>query len=354
MDSGKDSLVRRFKWHIVIICAALALVVLLMFTTNIFEPSETNLLRQLVLMLGALMFLVALLTMLSRVFKILDALRDNSTKLEGLTGALEKISQGLAQINHSTRVSETAKVIAFRDADRLSLRQAVFEKLQMQDFDAAYEIIDEIARRPEYGDLAEQLREQADKYQTATDQERLNQMLTHIDKLIDNCQWVRASTQIEELIKAYPDSENAKAMRQNLLDKKEERKRILLAAWDDAVQRQETDRSLEILHLELLKNGLAQRQSVCITKSNHLCCFADAGAVIDFRSFMTNCAFWLLRSCLASGRVRRSRQRLWFMRLISGWLARKHRIGRAAVISLEPQPRLCGGFSSTMHAARRV
>jgi len=36
-------------------------------------------------------------------------------------------------------------------------------------------------------------------------------------------------------------------MRQKLLDVKEGRKRILLAAWDDAVQRQEIDRSLEIL-----------------------------------------------------------------------------------------------------------
>lgn len=247
MDPGKDSLVQQYKWHIVIIIAALALVVLLMFTTDIFEPSESNMLRQLIFMLGGLMFLVALLTMLSRVFKILDALKDNSAKLEDLTGALEKISSGLAQINHSTRVSETAKVIAFRDADRLSLRQAVFEKLQMQDFDAAEDIINEIAQRPEYGELAQQLREQAEKYRTATDQERVNQMLAHIDKLLDECQWVRASTQMEEMIRAYPQSEHAKAVRQKLLDKKEGRKRILLAAWDDAVQRQETDRSLEIL-----------------------------------------------------------------------------------------------------------
>jgi len=247
MDPGKDSLVQQYKWHIVIIIAALALVVLLMFTTDIFEPSESNMLRQLIFMLGGLMFLVALLTMLSRVFKILDALKDNSAKLEDVTAALEKMSSGLAQINHSTRVSETAKVIAFRDADRLSLRQAVFEKLQMQDFDAAEDIINEIAQRPEYGELAQQLREQAEKYRTATDQERMNQMLTHIDKLIDECQWVRASAQIEEMIRAYPQSERTKAMRQKLLDVKEGRKRILLAAWDDAVQRQETDRSLEIL-----------------------------------------------------------------------------------------------------------
>jgi hypothetical protein len=247
MDPGKDSLVQQYKWHIVIICAALALVVLLMFTTDIFEPSESNMLRQLIFMLGGLMFLVALLTMLSRVFKILDALKDNSAKLEDVTAALEKMSSGLAQINHSTRVSETAKVIAFRDADRLSLRQVVFEKLQMQDFEAAEDIINEIAQRPEYGELAQQLREQAEKYRTATDQERMSQMLAHIDKLLDECQWVRASAQIEEMIRAYPQSERAKAMRQKLLDMKEGRRRILLAAWDDAVQRQETDRSLEIL-----------------------------------------------------------------------------------------------------------
>jgi hypothetical protein len=185
--------------------------------------------------------------MLSRVIKILEALRDNSTKLEELTGALEKIHEGLSQINHSTRISETAKAIAFRDSDRQSLREAVFEKLQMQDFCAANEIIDEIATRSEYQELAEQLRIQAEQYRNANDQERLNQIIAHIEKLLAECQWSRASSQIEGLIRNYPESEQAKAMRQVLHDKKQERKRILLAAWDDAITHQETDRSLEIL-----------------------------------------------------------------------------------------------------------
>jgi len=222
-------------------------VVVLTLFTDIFQKSQTDSLRQLVFILGALMFISALLAMLSRVFKILDTLRDNSAKLEEVTNALEKIGSGLAQINHSTRISETAKAIAFRDADRQSLREAVFDKLQQQDFNAAEEIINEIAKRPEYKELAEQLRAQTSRYHDATDQERLHQVIAHINKLLDDCQWGRVSAQIEGLIKAHPDNEQAKAMRQILLDKKQERKRILLAAWDDAIQNQETDRSLEIL-----------------------------------------------------------------------------------------------------------
>lgn len=53
--------------------------------------------------------------------------------------------------------------------------------------------------------------------------------------------------QIEGLIKTHTDNERAKEMRQVLLDKKQQRKGILLAAWDEAVKNQETDRSLGIL-----------------------------------------------------------------------------------------------------------
>jgi len=247
MSSENDSFFRRYRLHLLIICVALVVVLYLTLFTDIFQKSQTDLLRQLVFMLGALVFISALLTMLSRMFKILDALRDNSVKLEEVTKALENISSDLVQINHSTRVSDAAKAIVFRDADIQTLREAVFDKLQQQDFRAAEDIINEIAKRPEYKELAEQLRVQTKRYHDATDQERLNQVITHINRLLDDCQWGRASAQIEGLIKTHPDNEQAKAMRQALLDKKQERKKILLAAWDDAIQSQETDRSLEIL-----------------------------------------------------------------------------------------------------------
>ena len=91
------------------------------------------------------------------------------------------------------------------------------------------------------------MRAEADGYRNATDQERVNKVIEHIEKLFERYDWARASLQIERLIRMAPNSEKAKAMRQKLLDKKEERKKILLNAWDDAVKRQATDRSLEIL-----------------------------------------------------------------------------------------------------------
>ena len=257
------------RWKVLVIYIALVAIfmvtVFLTFFTNIFRTTRAGAIPQLVWFLIASLFLVTVILLLSKAVKILDALEENGAKLARMAEALEKSRSVLAQLEQTARLSEVARTIAFRDADRQSLRETVFDKLQQQDFEATYEIIDEIARHPEYKNLAEQLRAQADKYRDATDAERAKQVIAHIEKLFENYQWARASTQIESLIKTYPKSEEAKALRQKLLDKKEDRKKVLLTVWDDAVQRQATDRSLEILReldLYLTPNeGLALQEA---------------------------------------------------------------------------------------------
>jgi hypothetical protein len=248
MDSGKDSQAWQYRWHIAIIVAAVVGVSLLAVFTNVFKASEA--VRQLVWLMGVLggvIFLFALLIMLGRVSKIATAMSENSARLEEASKALTTIRDGLMQINHSTRVSEAAKAIAFRDEDKRSLREAVFERLKQNDFDGAYEIVDEIENHSEYRLLAEELRRQADNYRNATEEERLDQGIAQVEKLFEASQWVKASLQIESLIRLHPETERIKALRPRLVERKEQRKRALLASWDDAVKRQETDRSLEIL-----------------------------------------------------------------------------------------------------------
>jgi len=265
MDFGKERLLSGLKKYTIFIYITLVATVVITGFASIIAAPQTSPMPQIVWLVGTLVILIAVLTIVAKLYNLLETLRESDEKLEKINGTLEKNRLLLTQIKQNTRLSETAKSIAFRDADRQSLREAVFDKLHQQEFETTYEIIDEIATRPEYAVLAEQLHTQADRYRDATDQERANQVIAHIEKLLDGYQWAEASAQIERLIKTEPKSEKAKAMRQVLVDKKEERKKILLTAWDDAVKRQATDRSLEILReldLYLTPNeGLALQEA---------------------------------------------------------------------------------------------
>jgi cell division protein FtsL len=190
---------------------------------------------------------IAILTVLSRIAEKTTQIGQILSQADKIERILEKSKSEVTDINRNTRLSETAKRIAFRESDRQTLREAVYEKLQQKDFDTANEIIDEIAHSKIYLELVKQLRKEAEKYRNASEEERINQVINHINKMLDNKQWAKASIQIEKLISAAPDSEKAKAMRQKLHDKKEEHKRKLLQMWDESVKKQETDRSLEIL-----------------------------------------------------------------------------------------------------------
>jgi len=220
----------------------------LVFFTNVFRTAQPGSIPQIIWFLAALILVLAFILMLSKLSKILDAIQENNVKLERIAEALEKARSILNRIDEGVRLSEPAKSASAREADKQAVRQAVFDKLQEHDFVVADEMINEIAHRPGYERLAEQLRQQADEYRDSTDQEKgIQELINQVEKLLDNYQWTEANEQIEKLIQTYPKSEQAKALRQNLLDKKQQRKKILLTAWNDAIKRGATDRSLEIL-----------------------------------------------------------------------------------------------------------
>jgi len=262
MNFGKDRYLWQSRWHIVAIYIAVIIIFVLAVRIDFLQPSPT--LRH-IRLFTSLLTLALVLIVASKAARILRTIDQTNDKLEKISEALEKGRSIMAQINQNTRLSEATKVIAFRDIDRQTLREAVFDKLQQQDYETTYKIIDEIARQPGYKEFADQLRSEANEYRDATDTGRINQVITYIDKLLDSYQWTKASIQIERLIKDYPESEKAKSMRPKLLDKKEERKKMLLTAWDEAIKRQATDRGLEVLReldLYLTPNeGLALQEA---------------------------------------------------------------------------------------------
>ncbi len=245
MDKAELQWDRR-KWILVGVLCVVAVVTATLFT-GIFDKTQSGQIPRIAWILGGLIILVCLIMILSTLYRLIDAIHNNGVRLEQIADEMEKNRLALEQINQSNRLSDIAKAIAYRDLDQQILRDAVFDKLQQKDFQAANQIIAEIAQRAGYKVLADQLKRQADTYHDATDAERVNQVIDNINKLLDTFQWSKAAAQIERLISEHPNAENAKAMRQKLIEKKDERKKQLLTEWDEAVKARATDRGLQIL-----------------------------------------------------------------------------------------------------------
>jgi len=251
MNSGDSGSPWQSKWKFLLIYLVLIgvviIVVLLAFTTNIFRTARVGAVPQIIWLLAAAVFLLAFVLLLAKVLRMVDLLEDTGSKLERIADQLERSRAVLEQINEGVRLSEPAKTVLSGQMHRQSVRDAVYARLEQKDFQGADEIIEEISHHRGYEDLAEQLRKQAEAYRRSSSQALIKETTEQVMKLLEDYHWAEASEQIEALIRSYPDSQEAKVLRRRLMEKKEERKKVLLNAWDDAVKRGATDRSLEIL-----------------------------------------------------------------------------------------------------------
>jgi hypothetical protein len=247
MKTGTDKATGEYKRWIVagyvglmVLGAAVASLVLF---THVFDKSSLGSILQWMWVV----IVPAVILMLAKVFKILEAVQENNAKLERMIEALEKNRAILGRMEEGIRLSDTARFVLYREADRQSLRKAVLEVLKADGADAAVKLTEQIGARAGYAQFAERLKTELMARDDTPAREQLNQAIEAIEELLEKRDWPRASVQIEKLIGAYPKSDQARGLRQKLADKMEARKKLLMTSWDDAVQRGATDRSLEIL-----------------------------------------------------------------------------------------------------------
>ncbi len=177
----------------------------------------------------------------------IDAIKSQSFNLNLIYENIKKNTSTLAEMEQALKLSEQAKSIVFNDNNVQLLRNMVFDLLEKKDFDSAERLINQIATHSQFAQLAEQLRGQTKKFSESTDGEKISEHICEVQKLFVSFDWIKASTEIGRLIELWPQSEQIKELRQNLLDKKQQRKQQLLNQWDQAIQNKDTDLSLEIL-----------------------------------------------------------------------------------------------------------
>lgn len=256
----------RFGWHylffVLILLAIVTLVTLAVVSCR--HQAQTIWLTVAGAVCGVAV-LATIFAMLLLTHENVKSIKENGGTLDTAVDMINRNRNLLVQISKGVRLSDGAKEIAFRDSDRMELTEAAIGKLHQHDFDSAYAMIEAMAARAEYKDLAEQIRKKADSYKSATEKERIRQAVEYVDKLCEQYLWAEATAQVQNLLKTFGDFEEIQALSRRLADKKDNRKKHLLALWDDAVQRKDTDRSLDILkELDLYLSpteGLALQES---------------------------------------------------------------------------------------------
>lgn len=259
----------RFSWHlifafIVILASIFLLAALLTTSAQENSPVRQGLMKTAVILFSVSGF-YAVFAGLLLIYEVVESLKVNGEKLENLVEMQSRGNNLLLGLKQASRLSDTAKEIVYRDSEQMELGEATLTKLHQHDFNDAEVMISEMAKHPKYQDLAERLKLKTEKYHSATEEGRVNQIMAHINDLFDRKLWIQATAQIETLIQNFPYSEKAKTMPAQLQARKDRHKRELLADWDQAVRNKETDHGLEILkELDLYltpSEALALRES---------------------------------------------------------------------------------------------
>lgn len=207
----------------------------------------------------------AVFSVLSLLYDNVEIHKKNGERLDNAVEMLSRQNNLLLHISQAGRLSDTAKEIVFRDAEQMELGEAALTKLHQHDFDEAEAMIATMAEYPRYAELANRLMKMFEKYRTATEEGRINQIISYIESLFDQHLWLQAAAQIENLVKMFPYSEKAQAMPLRMSERKDRRKRELLADWDIAVREKSTDRGLEIL--KELDMYLTPREALALQES---------------------------------------------------------------------------------------
>lgn len=265
---GKDSQLWRFGWHMLFPWLYVAAIIVAIIAALSMAMGYEGLSLSFWFATG-IFFAAAVLSgfwgMLLLTYENVKSIKENGDRLDSLIEMTNRNRSLLNQIARGVRLSDAAKEVAFRDQDRMELREAVLGKLHQLDFEATYAMIDAMSRRTEYAQLAQELKAHADKYRDATEDNRIRQAAGHVENLMNERQWAAAAAQIDNMLKTFPDSDFVKNLPRRLKELKDERKRQLLAAWDQAVKREDVDESLEILKeldMYLTPNeGLALQES---------------------------------------------------------------------------------------------
>ena len=192
--------------------------------------------------------LASLAALVSLLYRILEHQHGQVGTWHILKEDLRRQEALLQHISENVLISDAAKGVVYRNRDRELMNNAVQEDIANKDWEAAYQLLEQMQSRFGYSREAADFRRLVDSERAKAIAAVIEQTRQQVDNLCATFNWSEAQTLLDGLAKQFPQQPDVLHMAEQAVSEKQaEHKKRLLASWEEAVQNGEVDRGIELL-----------------------------------------------------------------------------------------------------------
>jgi len=176
-----------------------------------------------------------------------QSLSNAEGRLSRIETLLDDVSKSQRKMVELASLSDQAKSLIFRDREIEAMRETIHEDIIQQNYKSAQSLIDSMEKRLGYVDEAARLRSEVEASRLGTEQEKIDDATQRIQKSISDKQWAAAMRESQRIQKAFPHISKLSELPGQIDSARAKHKRELLEAYDEAVRKNDVDRSIELL-----------------------------------------------------------------------------------------------------------
>jgi len=170
-----------------------------------------------------------------------------SDRLDRAETLLSDQAESTRKLTDLACLSDQAKSLVYRDREIEAFREAVHEQLVHQDYKAAEVTIEKVKTRLGYEKEANSLLQDLEISRKATVEEKIDLAIGRIQQLINRHDWTRAIRESHRILRLFPENPKVVALPERIEKARNDHKRSLLQAYDEAVQKNDIDRGISLL-----------------------------------------------------------------------------------------------------------
>lgn len=202
----------------------------------------------------SLLFQVAMAMVLFVLYGLVTARVTNTvaavamrSQLDRLESLLQAQQDSLRRLTDLASLSDAAKTMVYREREIEAVHEMVHECLLRQDYARAEQLIrrmeEQLGARPE----VEHFRAEVRQTREAKIDDQVGVAVERVEQIIQQRNWPRALRETEGLQQRFPNHPRVSELPRRIAEARAAHKRELLQGYDEAVKRNDVDRSVVLL-----------------------------------------------------------------------------------------------------------